>query len=324
MLSDDFGRAIDYLRISVTDRCDLRCSYCIPKGFKAFEIPNNWLTFEEITRIVKVFAKMGTKHFRLTGGEPLLRKNIHELASSLANTEGVSDLSLTTNGTQLAKYADLLYQSGINRLNVSLDSLRHDCVEKISGSNSLDKVLHGLAAAKKAGFNKIKINMVPIPNQNINDIEQMIEFCIDNDFILRLIEIMPMGITGQNSCHVDLQKVITQLKTKFDLTPSTQILGSGPARYWQTAKGDFTLGLITPMSQHFCATCNRVRLSVDGTLYMCLGQNHSVSLRPLLRDNCSDNELEEAIKQAIKLKPEAHNFLDNPTQIIRVMSATGG
>ena len=324
MLSDDFGRTIDYLRISVTDRCDLRCSYCIPKGFKDFEVPKNWLTFEEITRVVKAFAKMGTHHFRLTGGEPLLRKNLPELVQLLANTEGVNDLSLTTNGTQLAKYADTLYQSGVDRLNVSLDSLRRECVEQISGSNSLDKILKGLTAAKNAGFHKIKINMVPIPNQNVEDIEQMIQFCINNNFILRLIEIMPMGVTGQQSQYVDLQKIIAQLKTKFNLMPSTQVMGSGPARYWQTVEGNFTLGLITPMSQHFCATCNRVRLSVDGTLYMCLGQNNSISLRALLRDNCSDDELEDTIKRAIKLKPEAHNFLDNPTQIVRIMSATGG
>lgn len=324
MLSDDFGRTIDYLRISVTDRCDLRCSYCIPKGFKDFEVPQNWLTFDEITRVVNAFAKMGTRHFRLTGGEPLLRKNLPELANQLATIEGVSDLSLTTNGTQLAKYADKLHSAGVNRLNVSLDSLRRDCVEQISGSNSLDKVLTGLTAAKQAGFNKIKINMVPIPDQNVEDIEQMIQFCIDNDFILRLIEIMPMGVTGQKSQHVDLQTIIAQLKPKFNLMPSTKVMGSGPARYWQTANGNFTLGLITPMSQHFCATCNRVRLSVDGTLYMCLGQNNSVSLRSLLRDNCSDEELETAIRQAVKLKPEAHDFLDNPTQIVRIMSATGG
>lgn len=324
MLTDDFGRTIDYLRISVTDRCDLRCSYCIPKGFKNFEVPQNWLTFAEIERVVTAFAKLGTRHFRLTGGEPLLRKNFAELASNLAKIDGVSDLSVTTNGTQLAKHATRLFEAGIDRLNVSLDSLRRDCVQQISGSDSLNKVLEGLTAAKQAGFNSIKINMVPLPEQNIDDIEQMINFCIENNFVLRLIEVMPMGITGQNSRYVDLQKVIAQLKPKFNLIPSTKIIGSGPARYWQTYDGNFILGLITPMSQHFCATCNRVRLGVDGTLYMCLGQNNSVELRPLLRANCSDEELEATIKQAIRLKPEAHNFLDNPTQIVRIMSATGG
>lgn len=324
MLTDDFGRTIDYLRISVTDRCDLRCSYCIPKGFKNFEVPQNWLTFAEIERVVTAFAKLGTRHFRLTGGEPLLRKNFAELASNLAKIDGVSDLSVTTNGTQLAKHATRLFQAGVDRLNVSLDSLRRDCVQQISGSDSLNKVLEGLTAAKQAGFNSIKINMVPLPEQNIDDIEQMINFCIENNFVLRLIEVMPMGITGQNSRYVDLQKVIAQLKPKFNLIPSTKIIGSGPARYWQTHNGNFILGLITPMSQHFCATCNRVRLGVDGTLYMCLGQNNSVELRPLLRANCSDEELEATIKQAIRLKPEAHNFLDNPMQIVRIMSATGG
>lgn len=324
MLTDDFGRTIDYLRISVTDRCDLRCSYCIPKGFRNFEVPKNWLTFDEIKRVVTAFSKLGTRHFRLTGGEPLLRKNFTELAYDLSQITGVEDLSVTTNGTQLAKYADSLYKAGVQRLNVSLDSLRQECVEEISGSDSLNKVLTGLKVAKEVGFEKIKINMVPLPNQNIIDIENMIEFCIEHHFVLRLIEAMPMGVTGQNTQYVDLQKVIAELKTKFNLTPSVRVMGSGPARYWQTPNQEFSLGLITPMSQHFCATCNRVRLSVDGTLYMCLGQNNSIHLRPLLRDNCTDEELESTIKQAIKLKPEAHNFLDNPTQIIRIMSATGG
>lgn len=324
MLTDDFGRSIDYLRLSVTDRCDLRCSYCIPKGFKNFEVPKNWLTFDEIKRVVSTFSKLGTRHFRLTGGEPLLRKGFTELARDLAQIEGVEDLSVTTNGTQLEKYADALFKAGVQRLNVSLDSLRRECVEEISGSDSLNKVLQGLNAAKNAGFSKIKINMVPLPDQNINDIESMIQFCIEQHFVLRLIEAMPMGVTGQNTQFVDLQKVIAQLKDKFNLIPSTQVMGSGPARYWQTVDGNFSLGLITPMSQHFCATCNRVRLSVDGTLYMCLGQNNNVALRPLLRDNCSDAELEQAIRQAVKLKPEAHDFLENPTQIVRIMSATGG
>lgn len=324
MLTDDFGRTIEYLRVSVTDRCDLRCSYCIPKGYKDFEVPKNWLTFSEIERVVATFARLGTRHFRLTGGEPLLRKDFSLLTNSLSQLEGVADLSVTTNGTQLAHHAKNLRQAGVHRLNVSLDSLRRDCVEQISGSDSLNKVLEGLTAAKVAGFSKIKINMVPLPEQNVNDIEQMIDFCIENDFILRLIEVMPMGVTGQKERYVDLQKVINQLQPRFNLIPTTKHMGGGPARYWQTTNGDFTLGLITPMSQHFCATCNRVRLSVDGTLYMCLGQNNSFELRPLLRDNCSDKELEQAIRQAIKLKPEAHNFREEPAKIIRIMSATGG
>ena len=324
MLVDNFGRKIEYLRVSVTDRCDLRCSYCIPKGYRDFEVPNNWLTFDEIERIVATFAGLGTSHYRLTGGEPLLRKNLPELADRLVNLAGVRDVSITTNGTQLAHQAEALYKAGVRRLNVSLDSLRQECVQKITGSDSLNKVLTGLEKAKAIGFEKIKINMVPLARQNINDIEQMVHFCIKNRFILCLIEVMPMGITGQKEKYVDLQKIIGPLKNQFNLISSTRIIGNGPARYWQTTDGNFILGLITPMSQHFCATCNRVRLSVDGTLYMCLGQNHSVALRPLLRSDCSDIELAEAIKKAVKLKPQAHNFVEEPTKIIRLMSMTGG
>lgn len=324
MLTDNFGRTIDYLRVSVTDRCDLRCSYCIPKGYKDFEVPSNWLTFDEIARVVAAFARLGAAHYRLTGGEPLLRKNLPELAGRLSNLPGVKDISITTNGTQLAHQAEALYQAGVRRLNVSLDSLRRECVQNITGSDSLKKVLAGLEKARAVGFEKIKINMVPLSNQNINDIEQMVHFCIKNHFVLCLIEVMPMGITGQKEQHVDLQKIISQLKPQFGLIPSTKIIGNGPARYWQTTSGDFILGLITPMSQHFCATCNRVRLSVDGTLYMCLGQNNSMELRPLLRAHCSNAELEGAIKEAVRLKPEAHTFVEEPTKIIRLMSMTGG
>ncbi|WP_434778217.1 GTP 3',8-cyclase MoaA [Neisseria sp. Ec49-e6-T10] len=324
MLIDNFGRTIDYVRVSVTDRCDLRCSYCIPKGFKGFEEPKNWLTFDEIERVVAAFARLGTHHFRLTGGEPLLRRNLPQLVQRLSDLPNVQDLSLTTNATQLARHAKALREAGLNRLNVSLDSLRKECVEQITGSDNLEQVLKGLSSAKEAGFNKIKINMVPLAGVNQSDIEQMVQFCIEHDFVLRLIEVMPMGVTGQSNQYVNLQGIIDDLQQKFALIESDVVLGNGPARYWQTDNGGFSLGLITPMSQHFCATCNRVRLSVDGTLYMCLGQDNSFSLRPLLRDQCSDQELEEAIRYAMTLKPEAHNFLEQPKKIMRIMSMTGG
>ncbi|MDC7700239.1 GTP 3',8-cyclase MoaA [Vogesella indigofera] len=324
MLSDRFGRTIDYLRISVTDRCDLRCTYCIPKGFKGFEEPSNWLTFDEITRVVAAFSRMGTRRFRLTGGEPLLRRNLPALAASLSALDGVDDLSLTTNATQLSLQAQSLRDAGVNRINVSLDSLRDDCVSRITGSDCLDKVLGGLASASQVGFDSIKINMVPMQGVNDGDIEAMVAFCIEHGFILRLIEAMPMGSTGQHTAGLDLQKLLAQLQPRFGLLPSDKPLGGGPARYWRTPDGRFTLGLITPISQHFCASCNRVRLSVDGTLYMCLGQEERFELRPLLRAGCSDAELEAAIRDAIELKPEKHEFLEQPTRIVRFMSMTGG
>ena len=324
MLSDRFGRTIDYLRVSVTDRCDLRCSYCIPKGFKGFEEPANWLRFDEIERVVAAFARLGTRRFRLTGGEPLLRRDLPQLVGALAALPGVEDLSLTSNGTQLASLAAPLKSAGLHRLNISLDSLRRDCVASISGSDSLDKVLSGLAAAKQAGFGNIKINMVPLAGVNDGDIESMLAYCMEQGFVLRLIEAMPMGSTGQAAQGLDLSQLLDKLTRQHGLIASSRSLGGGPASYWQNADASFTLGLITPLSQHFCATCNRVRLSVDGTLYMCLGQEEQLELRPLLRDGCSDTELEAAIRAAIELKPEKHEFIQQPQQVVRFMSMTGG
>lgn len=324
MLIDRFNRKIEYLRISLIDKCDLRCTYCIPKGFKEFERPVNWLSFDEIERVVAAFARMGTSRFRLTGGEPLLRKDLPELVGRLSALEGVEDLSMSTNGTQLQKYAQPLREAGLHRLNVSLDSLRRECIQEISGSDSLSKVMTGLEAARQAGFQKIKINMVPLPGVNMLDIEDMVAFCIQNQFVLRLIEVMPMGVTGQKLEYVNLQGIIEQLKDKFNLQESSKVWGGGPARYWETPSSDFTLGFITPRSQHFCETCNRVRLAVDGTLYLCLGQDHQLNLKPYLNDNCSDQELESVIREAIELKPERHEFNTKPEKIIRLMSMTGG
>ena len=308
----------------MTDRCDLRCSYCIPKGFRDFEEPDNWLTFDEVERVIAAFARMGTTRFRLTGGEPLLRRNLPALAARIAALPHVEDLSLTTNGTQLVKHAQALRDAGVDRLNVSLDSLRGECVQQITGSDSLEKVLNGLQAAKQAGFTRIKINMVPMIGVNDIDLDAMVTFCMDNDFVLRLIEAMPMGHTGRETQGLSLTDLTWELQQKYGLIPSDVKLGGGPARYWTSPDSGFTLGLITPMSQHFCAACNRVRLAVDGTLYMCLGQEQSFELRPLLRAGCTDDELEAAIREAIELKPERHEFLEKPEQSIRFMSMTGG
>ena len=323
--TDRFNRSIDYLRISVTDRCDLRCSYCIPKGFRGFEVPEHWLSFAEIARVVGAFARLGTRRFRLTGGEPLLRKGLVDLVGQLNGIDGVDDLSLSTNGTLLATQAYALRHAGVKRLNISLDSLRGECVQRITGSNSLEKVLHGLRMAKDAGFERIKINMVLMQDVNESDVSDMVAFCMQHGFILRLIEMMPMGATGQSMGFVDAQPILARLKNQFDLhAVHDDGLGGGPARYWRSADGAFTMGVITPLSQHFCETCNRVRLSVDGTLYMCLGQDERFELRPMLRAGCSDSELEAAIREAIELKPEKHDFHEQPEKIIRFMSMTGG
>jgi len=323
MLIDRFGRAIEYLRLSVTDRCDLRCTYCLPEGFHDFEEPSHWLSFDEIERVVGAFARLGVSRVRLTGGEPLLRRNLPELAGRLKLLPGLSDLSLSTNATQLDKHADALFQAGVSRINVSLDSLQAERIAQISGRDVLPKILAGLAAAKHAGFAPIKINMVALQGVNDDEIETMVDYCIAQGYILRLIETMPMGETGRQAGHLNLQPVKERLRARFGLVDGIPS-GGGPARYLQKPDGSFSVGFITPISQHFCETCNRVRLSVDGTLYMCLGQNDKVEFRPLLRAGASDQDIEQAILQAIAQKPERHEFREEPTKVIRFMSATGG
>ncbi len=322
-LQDRFGRKVEYLRLSVTDRCDLRCTYCIPEGFHGFEEPAHWLTQDEVVRVVGAFARLGVSKVRLTGGEPLLRRDIALLTQRLGTLPGVRDLSLSTNATQLEQHAVTLRQAGVARLNVSLDTLKPQRFADITRRDSLGKVLDGLMAAKAAGFAPIKINMVVLAGINDDEIDDMVAFCLEQGFILRMIESMPMGETGRNSQYVDLQPVKERLQQRFGLIDGV-LPGGGPARYLQSPDGSFSVGFITPLSQHFCDTCNRVRLSVDGTLFLCLGQDEKLELRPLLRAGMSDDELEHVIRNAIELKPQRHEFRENPGKIVRVMSLTGG
>ncbi|HKK14160.1 MAG TPA: GTP 3',8-cyclase MoaA [Gammaproteobacteria bacterium] len=323
-LIDRFGRTIEYVRLSVTDRCDLRCFYCMPKGFRDFQEPDHWLTFDEIERVMGAFARLGVRRVRLTGGEPLVRKGLPDLARRLAALPGVEDLSLSTNCTRMARHATDLHAAGISRINVSLDSLRPERFRQITGGR-LDKVMDGLMAASAAGFAPIKINMVVMGGVNDDEVGDMVEFCIEHGFTLRFIETMPMGDTGRSASdhYLDLREVRRRLERRFDLVPGV-MPGGGPARYVQVAGTDLRIGFITPISQHFCETCNRVRLAADGTLYMCLGQEHNLALRPLLRGGADDAELEQAIRRAIDLKPERHEFREKPGQVVRFMSMTGG
>jgi cyclic pyranopterin phosphate synthase len=321
-LIDRYGRTIEYLRLSVTDRCDLRCAYCIPEGFKDFEEPSHWLTFDELERLLGLFAGLGLKRVRLTGGEPLLRRNLPELCRRIAALPGIEDLSLSSNATQLSKMAGDLKRAGVTRLNISLDSLRPEAVEKINGRPVLGQVLAGLEAARQEGYAPIKINMV-VMKENEGDIDAMVAFCMEQGFVLRLIELMPMGETARHMGYVDLQPVIAGLRQRFGLV-DTLMRGGGPARYLGTPDGRFTVGFITPISQHFCATCNRVRLTVDGILHLCLGQEERVDFRTLLRAGANDAELVAAIHHAIDLKPERHEFRELPQKLVRFMSMTGG
>jgi cyclic pyranopterin phosphate synthase len=323
-LIDPFGRTIDYVRLSVTDRCDLRCFYCLPQGFKGFEEPEHWLSFDEIERVIRAFGALGTRRVRITGGEPLVRKDLPALAARLNVLPGIEDLSLSTNAVKLARHAEALYTGGVRRLNISLDSLDPGRFQEITGGK-LDKVIDGLLAARSAGFAPIKINMVVMKGVNDDEVEAMVDFCLAHGFTLRFIETMPMGDTGRNASdhYLDLRHVRERLEQRFELIPGV-MPGGGPARYMQVAGTELRIGFITPISQHFCETCNRVRLAVDGTLHLCLGQENSIALRPLLRAGISDEELQNTIRHAIALKPERHEFSEKPAQVVRFMSMTGG
>jgi cyclic pyranopterin phosphate synthase len=323
-LIDPFGRRIEYVRLSVTDKCNLRCFYCMPKGFKDFEQPEHWLTFDEIERVIRTFTELGVARVRLTGGEPLVRKNIAELAQRLTALPGLQDLSLSTNAMLLGKQADALHDAGVSRINVSLDTLDPVKFREITGGE-LQPVLDGLISAKNAGFSPIKINMVAMKGINDDEFEDMVAFCLQHDFTLRFIETMPMGATAEDATdhYLDLQTVKQKLAESFDLIPGV-MPGGGPARYVQIKNTNLRIGFITPISQHFCESCNRVRLSVDGTLYLCLGQENKVELRPLLRDGIGDDELKSVLIKAIAQKPEKHEFNDKPQQVVRLMSMTGG
>ncbi len=324
-LADSFGRRIDYVRLSVTDRCNLRCFYCLPRDFSDFAEPDTWLTFDEIERVITAFARLGVSKLRLTGGEPLARRDLAELAGRVARVPGIADLSLSTNAVILEREAPALRAAGVQRINVSLDTLQPARFAAITGGGRLDKVLAGLRAAKRAGLAPIKINMLALKGVNDDEFEDMVEFCLAHDFTLRLIETMPVGGTADAAMrhYLDLREVRLRLARRFDLVPGV-MPGGGPARYVQVAGTNLRIGFITPISQHFCATCNRVRLSANGALYLCLGQNHRHELRPLLRGGASTADIQAAIVGAMALKPERHEFREMPHQVVRFMSMTGG
>lgn len=322
-LHDGFRRRIDYLRVSLTDRCDLRCHYCLPKGFRGFETREAWLTPEEIEQVVAAFARLGVRRVRLTGGEPLTRGDAAEIATRIGRLPGIEDLSLTTNATQLGRLAPDLFKAGVRRLNVSLDSLDPIRFQAITGRDVLGDVLAGLEIAKDIGFAPIKINMVALADLTDAEIEAMVDYCIERGFVLRLIEPMPMGEAGRSARPADLAAIRARLLQRFDLV-DTLVPGGGPARYLKSGDGRFTVGFITPMSQHFCPTCNRVRLSAEGKLYLCLGQNDAVDLKSLLRDGATAADIDSAIVSALASKPAHHDFNATPAKMVRVMAKTGG
>ena len=322
---DPYGRKIEYVRLSVTDKCNLRCFYCMPERFNDFTPPDTYLTYDELTRVIAAFADLGVFRVRLTGGEPLVRKGLASFARQLADIPGIEDLSLSTNGALLGQHAQKLFDAGVRRLNVSLDTVRDGRFAVIARRGSLRTVLDGLHVAKQAGFSPIKINMLVMRGVNEDEVIDMARYCIDNQFALRFLETMPVGASGRQAYDhfIDLKDVRQSLAKHFKLVPSI-MPGGGPARYVRVEGSDVHFGFITPLSQHFCATCNRVRLTAEGTLHLCLGNSNNFELRPHLRDGISDDGLKDLLHEALALKPWQHNFEEEPDHVGRAMSVTGG
>lgn len=327
---DPFGRKVSYLRVSVTDRCDFRCVYCMAEDM-AFLPKADVLSLEELDRLCSAFVQRGVRKLRLTGGEPLVRRNVMSLFRNLGRhlkTGDLDELTLTTNGSQLSKYAGELFDAGVRRINVSVDTLDPAKFERITRWGKLDKVQDGLAAAKAAGL-KIKINAVALKDVNQGEFDRMIEWCGREGFDLTLIETMPMGdIDGDRTDqYLPLSEVRRDLERRWTLKDIDYRTG-GPARYVEVGETGRRLGFITPLTHNFCESCNRVRLTCTGTLYMCLGQNDAADLRAPLRSSESDEPLLTAIDEAISRKPKGHDFvIDRDHQgpaVARHMSVTGG
>ena len=328
-LIDPFGRAITYLRVSVTDRCDLRCTYCMAEDM-TFLPKADVLSLEELERLALAFVRLGTRKLRLTGGEPLVRRDVMTLFQRLGQQigQGLDELTLTTNGTQLSRYADTLANAGVRRVNVSLDTLDADRFARITRWGRLLQVLDGIAAAARAGLH-VKINTVALLGENEAELPDLLAWCGDQGHDLCLIETMPMGdVAGDRTDqYLPLSRVRTQLQQRFTLTPSDYATG-GPARYYDVLETGGRIGFITPLTHNFCESCNRVRLTCTGTLYLCLGQDDQADLRRVLRSGADDAGLDAAIRAAIGQKPLGHDFVIDrrgaAPAVHRHMSLTGG
>jgi len=327
---DPFGRAITYLRVSVTDRCDLRCVYCMAEDM-SFLPKAEVLSLEELDRLCAAFIRLGTTKIRLTGGEPLVRRDVLTLVRAIGErlgAGGLRELTLTTNGTQLARHAEGLYAAGVRRVNVSLDTLDAARFAAITRWGRIDKTLDGIFAAKAAGL-AVKINAVAMRDVNEHEFDDMLAWCGEHGFDLCLIETMPMGeIDAQRvDQYLPLSLVRARLRKRWTLEDTDYRTG-GPARYYTVAETGRRIGFITPMTHNFCESCNRVRLTCTGTLYMCLGQDDSADFRRVLRAGSSDDELDAAIVAAIARKPKGHDFIidrrDDRPAVARHMSVTGG
>lgn len=326
-LVDRFGRTVDYIRLSVTDRCDFRCVYCMAEDMQ-FVPRAEVLSLEELFRVAQAFTALGVKKIRLTGGEPLIRHNIMFLIQRLGTLSGLDELVLTTNGSQLKKMAAPLKAAGIKRINISLDSLAADKFKRITRTGDLQQVLAGVDAAIAAGFERIKLNAVILRGRNEDEIIALVDYALSKGIDISFIEEMPLGLIDEHDralsfCSSD--EVQAKIEQRHRLSPLSETSG-GPSRYFAIGDSDSRVGFISPHSHNFCHLCNRVRVTVEGRLLLCLGNEHSVDLRSILRDpQMTDGDLQRALVAAMDLKPEQHHFdLNAAPDIVRFMNMTGG
>jgi cyclic pyranopterin phosphate synthase len=329
---DKFSREINYLRVSITDRCNLHCVYCRPKEGISLQGHEDILRYEEIIRIVSVAVKMGLVKVRVTGGEPLVRRGFIEFIAALKKINGLKDISLTTNGILLEEFAGKIFDAGISRINISLDSLNKDKYSQITRGGNLDDVMRGIARAEEAGFSPIKINTVAIRGFNDDEALDFARLAMDKPFQVRFIELMPFGRQTNPDYgeeYMPAAQLIEKISRRYQLEPvkNKRTKSDGPAKIFKIKGGRGELGFINPVSDHFCSTCNRLRLTSDGKLRVCLLKEAEVDLKKALRENCGDAELEKLIRDAVLLKPKEHDVVctDNSLKkCYRNMSEIGG
>ncbi|MDO9104538.1 MAG: GTP 3',8-cyclase MoaA [Methylovulum sp.] len=326
-LIDRFGRTVDYLRISITDRCDFRCVYCMAEDM-VFLPRAQVLSLEEIYTLAQVFVELGVKKIRITGGEPLVRKGVLALLQNIGQLAGLDELVLTTNGSQLENMAAGLKEAGVKRINISLDTLDADKFKVITRTGDLHQVIRGIHAAKSVGFKRIKINAVILKNRNHLEVTDLVQFAIDNGIDISFIEEMPLGVVSQHDrseAYYASDLIKADLYPHFTLIQSLEKTG-GPSNYFHVAGTQTRIGFISPHSENFCSSCNRVRLTVEGRLLLCLGNEHSVDLKQQLRANPGNMALlRQAIVDAMLIKPEKHEFnIHEQPVILRYMNMTGG
>ena len=326
-LIDRFGRTVNYVRISVTDRCDFRCVYCMDEEMK-FLPRAQLLTLEELATIGRAFIELGVDKVRITGGEPLIRRNVIKLFQDIGQLPGLRELVITTNGSQLPKLAQQLKDAGVKRINISLDSLNAEKFKRITRTGNLKDVLAGLQMAMDVGFERIKLNTVILKNRNDDEIIDLVQFAIDRNIDISFIEEMPLGVIGDHDraeAYYSSDQIRVDIEKSMTLIPTTESTG-GPSKYYKIPNTETRVGFISPHSHNFCDQCNRVRLTCEGKLLLCLGQEHSVDLRRVVRGNPGNmDRLKQAIRDSMTIKPKGHDFnLEAKPIILRHMSVTGG